>query len=139
MAKTTATPGYSGKPLAAKLGLAAGQRVVTRHAPDELADWLGSLPERVTLCDRPGKNTDLAVVFVTKKAVLAKEFGKLAGYAAPKGMIWVCWPKKSANVPSDLDENIVREVGLAEGWVDVKVCAVSEVWSGLKFLRRKAK
>jgi len=76
------------------------------------------------------------MVFTKSKAPLTKEFQRISRLLAPAGMLWVSWPKKSSGVPTDLDENIVREIGLSAGLVDVKVCAVSEVWSGLKFVRR---
>ena len=76
------------------------------------------------------------MVFTKSNATLVKEFRRISKLLAPAGMLWVSWPKKSSGVAADLDENIVREIGLAAGLVDVKVCAVSEVWSGLKFVRR---
>ncbi len=79
---------------------------------------------------------DFAMVFTKSKAALAKEFTRISKGLAPAGMLWVSWPKKSSGVATDLDENIVRQIGLAAGLVDVKVCAVTEVWSGLKFVRR---
>jgi hypothetical protein len=79
---------------------------------------------------------DFAIFFTKSKAALAKEFKRISKLLAPAGMLWISWPKKSSGVATDLDENIVREIGLAAGLVDVKVCAVTEVWSGLKFVRR---
>lgn len=79
---------------------------------------------------------DFAMVFTKSKPVLAKEFQRMTKRLAPSGMLWVSWPKKSSGVATDLDENIIREIGLAAGLVDVKVCAVTDVWSGLKFVRR---
>jgi len=79
---------------------------------------------------------DFAIVFTKSRARLVKEFKRLTSQLAPAGMLWVSWPKKSSGVATDLDENMVREIGLAAGLVDVKVCAVTEVWSGLKFVRR---
>ena len=79
---------------------------------------------------------DFTMIFTKSKTVLAKEFRRIAKLLTPAGMLWVSWPKKSSGVATDLDENIVREIGLAAGLVDVKVCAVTEVWSGLKFVRR---
>jgi hypothetical protein len=135
--KKPSTSGYSGKPLPQKMGLIAGQRVAFLHPPKEWDDLIGPMPADVTRFAKPAKDLDLAVLFVTERRTLAKEFPKLTAHMAAKGMIWVSWPKKSAKVKTDLDENVVREIGLDENWVDVKVCAVSEVWSGLKFLRRK--
>lgn len=137
--KRPSNSGYSGKPLPQKLGLAAGQRVAFLHVPGDWNDLIGLLPADVTQFAKPVKDLDLAVLFVTERRVLAREFPKLTTQMAAKGMIWVSWPKKSAKVKTDLDENIVREIGLEEYWVDVKVCAISEIWSGLKFLRRKKK
>ncbi|HKE22457.1 MAG TPA: hypothetical protein VKB88_08710, partial [Bryobacteraceae bacterium] len=78
----------------------------------------------------------LAIIFTTASASLSREFRRLAKQLAPAGMLWVSWPKKTSGVPTDLNENRVRDIGLAAGLVDVKVCAVTEVWSGLKFVRR---
>lgn len=133
------TSGYSGKPLAVKLGLKAKQRVGTDQAPAELMEWLGPLPGNVTVGHRPCANTDLAIVFATDAHRLASRFASWASKMAIGGMLWVAWPKKAAKVATNLTEDVVREIGLAEGWVDVKVCAISEVWSGLKFLRRRTK
>jgi hypothetical protein len=79
---------------------------------------------------------DFAMIFTKSKAELAREFRRISKLLAPAGMLWVSWPKKSSGVATDLNENIVREIGLATGLVDVKVCAVTDVWSGLKFVRR---
>ncbi len=97
------------------------------------------MPADVKRFKKLADNLDLAVLFVTERAVLAKALSKLTKHMAIGGMIWVSWPKKAAKVTTDIDENVVREVGLATDWVDVKVCAVSDVWSGLKFLRRRKK
>lgn len=135
--KGPSTTGYSGKPLPQKLGLAAGQRVAFLHAPDHWDDLIGPMPSDVVRAAKLTPDLNLAVLFVTERKVLAKEFAPITKQMAQGGMIWVCWPKKSAKMESDLDENIVRDIGLKENWVDVKVCAVSEIWSGLKFLRRR--
>lgn len=79
---------------------------------------------------------DFAMVFTKSKTELTREFKSISKRLAPAGMLWVSWPKKSSGVAADLDENVVREIGLAAGLVDVKVCAVTETWSGLKFVRR---
>jgi hypothetical protein len=79
---------------------------------------------------------DFAMLFTKSKAELAQEFKRISKSLTPAGMLWVSWPKKSSGVATDLDENIVREIGLAAGLVDVKVCAVTDIWSGLKFVRR---
>ncbi len=138
-ANASSTVGYSGKPLPQKLGLAEGQRIAFLHAPDDWDRIIGPMPADVKRFSKLADNLDLAVLFVVERAVLAQEFPKLTEHMAIGGMIWVSWPKKAAKVTTDIDENIVREVCLATDWVDVKVCAVSEVWSGLKFLRRRKK
>lgn len=131
------TSDYSGKPLPQKLGLTEGQRVAFLHAPEDWDSIIGPMPANVLRYAKPVKDLDMVVLFVTEALVLAKEFPKLTERMAAKGMIWVAWPKKSAKVNTDVDENTIREVGLKKNWVDVKVCAISEIWSGLKFLRRK--
>ncbi len=138
-ANTPSTVGYSGKPVPKKLGLTEGQRVAFLHAPENWDSLIGPMPADVKRFNKLADNLDLAVLFVTERAVLAKAFPKLTKHMAIGGVIWVSWPKKAAKVTTDIDENVVREVGLATDWVDVKVCAVSEVWSGLKFLRRRKK
>ncbi len=105
-------------------------------APDEV---LSELKEEVAKCEAAsnGKTPlDFAMVFTKSKTELSKEFRRISKLLAPAGMLWVSWPKKSSGVATDLDENLVRDIGLAAGLVDVKVCAVTDVWSGLKFVRR---
>jgi len=104
------------------------------NAPAEVrAELLTALGE----CEmKAGDLLDFAMMFTKSRAELAKEFSRMAKLLAPAGMLWVSWPKKSSGVASDLDENLVRGIGLDAGLVDVKVCAVTEVWSGLKFVRR---
>jgi hypothetical protein len=129
-------PGYSGTPLPKKLGIKAGFRVHLVDAPPEVRTELSA---DLAACEivRDGKAPlDFAMLFTKSKTTLTREFKRIAKLLAPAGMLWVSWPKKSSGVATDLDENIVREIGLAAGLVDVKVCAVTEVWSGLKFVRR---
>jgi len=129
-------PGYSGTPLPKKLGLKDGLRVQFIAAP---ADVRAELKDALAGCqlvrDQKGP-LDFAMVFTKSKTELTKEFRTISKLLAPAGMLWVSWPKKSSGVATDLDENRVRGVGLAAGLVDVKVCAVTDVWSGLKFVRR---
>jgi|SRR5271165_4249372 len=129
-------PGYSGTPLPKKLGIKEGFRVCFVAAP---SDVLSELKAALASCEA-GPNgkapIDFAMVFTKSRADLTKEFRRVSKQLAPAGMLWVSWPKKSSGVTTDLDENIVRDIGLAAGLVDVKVCAVTEVWSGLKFVRR---
>jgi hypothetical protein len=129
-------PGYSGTPLPKKLGIKPGFRVQLVDAPPEVHS---ELKTELAVCEHAtdGKlPLDFAMLFTKSKARLAREFKRIAKLLTPSGILWVSWPKKSSGVTTDLDENIVREIGLAVGLVDVKVCAVTEVWSGLKFVRR---
>lgn len=129
-------PGYSGTPLPKKLGIKDGFRVQFVAAPSEV---LAELKASLNGCSvvRDGKAAlDFAMIFTKSKTELTKEFKRIAKTLAPAGMLWVSWPKKSSGVATDLDENTVRDIGLSAGLVDVKVCAVTEVWSGLKFVRR---
>jgi len=129
-------PGYSGTPLPKKLGIKDGFRVCLVDSPQEVHQELKPSLDKCEIAHDGKAPLDFAIVFTKSKAALAKEFQQISRQLAPAGMLWVSWPKKSSGVASDLDENIVREVGLAAGLVDVKVCAVTEVWSGLKFVRR---
>jgi hypothetical protein len=129
-------PGYSGTPLTKKLGIKPKQRVTFVGLP---ADVRGELREALSGCElaRDGRRPlDFAMVFAKEQAGLKPGFARLARLLAPAGMLWVAWPKKASGMATDMNENGVRRIGLAAGLVDVKVCAVSEVWSGLKFVRR---
>ena len=128
-------PGYSGTPLPKKLGIKAGFRVQLANAPAEVR---AELREALAECAvaKPGDALDFAMIFTKSRAELTKEFSRIAKRLAPAGMLWVSWPKKSSGVNTDVDEHGVRGIGLDAGLVDVKVCAVTEVWSGLKFVRR---
>jgi hypothetical protein len=129
-------PGYSGTPLPKKLGIKPGARVCLVDAPPEvLAELSTALAGCETVSD--GKAAlDFAIVFTKSKVQLTKDFKRICKLLAPPGMLWVSWPKRSSGVATDLDENRVREIGLEAGLVDVKICAVTVVWSGLKFVRR---
>ncbi|MGA8622658.1 MAG: DUF3052 domain-containing protein [Candidatus Sulfotelmatobacter sp.] len=128
-------PGYSGTPLPRKLGIKAGFRVRLVNAPTGVRAELGdALAECEVL--KQGDALDLAMMFTDSRRELTKEFLRISKVLAPAGMLWVCWPKKSSGVATDLNGDAVRAVGLDAGLVDVKVCAVTEVWSGLKFVRR---
>ena len=127
-------PGYSGTPLPKKLGIKAGLRVHLCNAPTEVR---AELKVALAECTQAkGGTLDFAMLFTKSRVELEKEFPRLARLLTPAGMLWVSWPKKSSGVAADVDENIIRDTGLAVGLVDVKVCAVSEIWSGLKFVRR---
>ena len=131
------TAGYSGTPLAKKLGVKSGTRLVPLHAPDGYADWLRPLPPDVQLAARTGATTDIVHLFVTRRADLARELARLRTTLRPDAALWVSWPKKAAKVPTDVTEDVIREVALPLGFVDIKVCAVTDVWSGLKLVVRK--
>src|ERR1700734_3855106 len=128
-------PGYSGTPLPKKLGIKAGFRVQLANAPAEVR---AELRQALAECHevKKGDELDFAMVFTKSGAELTREFSRIAKMLAPAGMLWVSWPKKSSGVVTDVDVHGVRGIGLAAGLVDVKVCAVTEVWSGLKFVRR---
>lgn len=126
--------GYSGTPLPKKLGIKPGACVALHEAPSEVKKELASALRE---CKQSKSGPlDFAMLFVTRKAELQRRFSEVASQLAPAGMLWVSWPKKTSGVVSDLDENIVRDIGLKAGLVDVKVCAVTEIWSGLKFVIR---
>src|SRR5579863_6665409 len=129
-------PGYSGTPLPKKLGIKDGLRVHLTGIPPEVR---AALSAELSRCKTRADGDDLldfAMVFAKFKATLISEVEGLAARLATAGMLWISWPKKSSGVTTDLDENVVRQIGLAAGLVDVKVCAVTEIWSGLKFVRR---
>lgn len=128
-------PGYSGTPLPKKLGINAGFRVQLANAPAEVRAELRDALADCTAAKDSGA-LDFAMIFTKSRAELTKEFPRIAKMLAPAGMLWVSWPKKISGVLTDLDENVVRGIGLDAGLVDVKVCAVTDVWSGLKFVRR---
>ena len=129
-------PGYSGTPLPKKLGIKDGFRISLIEVPAEVRKELKSAIARCENVGDAKTPLDFAMLFTKSPAQLAKEFVRISKQLAPAGMLWIGWPKKSSGVPTDLDENKVRDIGLAAGLVDVKVCAVTEVWSGLKFARR---
>lgn len=130
--------GYSGKPLAGKLGLRPGSRVLTVAAPRDYRRLLGEFPDGVRFSARGAGPYDLVHLFVTTRAGLAARLPALTGRVTPAGAIWVSWPKRAAKVPTDVTEDTVRGIALPLGLVDVKVCAVNEVWSGLKLVVRVA-
>ena len=127
--------GYSGTPLVKKLGIKEGHSILIVKAPNDFEQQL-ELPERVTVNGKSKKPVDFVLLFVQSQRALEKDFSRYALRLTPAGMLWVSWPKKTSGVQSDLNENIVRDIGLSKGMVDVKVCAVDEVWSGLKFVFR---
>lgn len=129
--------GYSGTPLAQKLGVKTGQRTWRYHMPDSVAQEIDSAGSVPTLLARPQSGLDMAHVFVTRRKELDEVLPRLRALLAPAGVIWVSWPKKAAKLDTDMTENAVRAVALPLGLVDTKVCAVDAVWSGLKLVIRK--
>lgn len=129
--------GYSGTPLAGKLGIKPGCRLVHVNAPAHLMDLLAPLPADVALATQPSASTTLLHLFTTSRAELGQLLAQYRQLLNPEGVVWVSWPKKAAKVQTDVTEDTVRELALPLGWVDIKVCAVDEVWSGLKLVVRK--
>ena len=127
--------GYSQTPLVRKLGIKPGFNIALVTAPPGYANEL-DLPPDVTINSGSGKPLDFAQLFVKREKELKTKFSRYAKRLNASGMLWVSWPKKSSGVSTDLSENIVRTIGLDAGLVDVKICAVDEVWSGLKFVYR---
>lgn len=130
--------GYSGTPLAKKLGIKPSMTLVALDAPREYRSWLGELPAGVTIASKPGGNLLAAHVFVTSKPNLAKHLTAFRKQMDPSGFLWVSWPKKASKVATDVTEDVIRELALPLGFVDIKVCAVSDVWSGLKLVIRRS-
>jgi len=132
------TVGYSGTPLARKLGIAAGCRVVVVNEPAGYRDWLAPLPAGVRFEAQVSTAVDLVHVFTDRRTELALQLDSCRAGIAPDAAVWVSWPKKASKLPTDITEDTIRELALPLGFVDVKVCAVNEVWSGLKVVIRKA-
>jgi hypothetical protein len=129
--------GYSGTPLAKKLGIKEGFKVLTIQAPAEYQALLAPVPQSVEFTGTANRSTNLAHVFATKRTVLTRWLPALRKRLSPEAAVWVSWPKKSSNLATDITEDTIRAVALPLGFVDIKVCAVTEVWSGLKLVVRK--
>ena len=135
--KVIGQAGYSGTPLAKKLGIGAGSRVLAIESPPGYAALLAPLPEGVQFQPDVDAGTDVVHLFTTQRSVLERELKRLRPLIAAAAAVWVSWPKKASKMPTDITEDTIREVALPLGFVDVKVCAVSDVWSGLKLVIRK--
>ena len=133
----SAAAGYSGTPLVKKLGVKEGHRVAWLGAPDGFPDLVGELPAGVKASSRLSTHTDVLVQFTRARAELGKRLPKLREAVFPDGSAWVAWPKRSSGVETDVTEDVVRELALPLGLVDVKVIAIDETWSGLKLVVRK--
>lgn len=128
--------GYSGTPLPRKLGIKPGARLALIGAPEDFAAVLGALPEGVTVRSTAHGPLDVALYFTTRRLDLERRFGALAKALDQAGGLWIAWPKRTSGVPTDLTENVIRDIGLAAGLVDNKVCAIDDTWSGLRFVIR---
>ena len=131
------TSGYSGTPLAKKLSLKDGMRVWRSGMPQSVRDEIAGSGLDFLFLDEPDPPIEAAHLFVTERADLEAKLRHLMLLLAPSGFIWVSWPKKASKLPTDIAEDIIREICLPMGLVDVKVCAVDETWSGLKLMIRK--
>jgi len=127
--------GYSGTPLVKKLGIKENSQIAFVNAPAGFVNEL-NLPKGVNINARASNPLDFILLFVKSKRELETKFSLQAAKPTPSGMLWISWPKKVSGVVTDLTENVVRDVGLVNGMVDLKVCAVDDVWSGLKFVFR---
>ena len=128
--------GYSSTPLTKKLGIKEGSRIGLVNAPKGFQSELGELPENAEFVARLKNSLDIILFFVLTQRELARDFSKLAKKLVADGMIWIAWPKKSSGVTTDLSFESVQRIGLDAGLVDVKICAVDDTWSGLKFVYR---
>ena len=129
--------GYSGTPLVKKLGFKEGFRTGLVNPPKGIQKELAPLPNNLSVSvDTLTKPLDLIILFADSQKMVKTEFLKLARKLRQNGMLWIAWPKKASGIATDLSENTVRDIGLAAGLVDVKVCAINDVWSGLKFVYR---
>jgi hypothetical protein len=128
--------GYSGTPLVKKLGIKAGARVALINAPADFQTTLAELPDDVKFMKSTAKSLDLILCFVLSERILLRDFANLAQRLTSNGMIWIAWPKKSSGVQTDLTFERVQRIGLDAGLVDVKICAIDDTWSGLKFVYR---
>jgi hypothetical protein len=132
------TVGYSGTPLQKKLGIKVGMSIALLNAPPDIDTVLGELPDGVTTSRRLTGHRDLVLIFITRQVDLASRLASLTAAIAPNGMIWVAWPKRASKIDTDMTEDVIRDIVLpSSGLVDVKVCAIDQVWSGLKLVIRK--
>ena len=129
--------GYSGTPLAAKLGIKAGMAVRAANAPKGYRELLAPLPDGASILTRTERKPDLVHHFSTRRLELGKALASYRRMLSDQTALWISWPKKAARLPTDITEDTIRELALPLGYVDVKVCAVSDVWSGLKLVVRK--
>lgn len=131
------TAGYSGTPLAKKLGIKEGHVVALLNGPDHFEELVAPLPPSVTTRTSARGKADVVLLFTKSRSEFERRLDSLGRMIYPNAMIWVCWPKKASKVPTDMTEDVVRAVALPTGLVDVKVCAIDATWSGLKVVWRK--
>lgn len=129
--------GYSGTPLAKKLGISAGMTLHVVDAPSNYRELVDPLPEGARLVTRVTTGTTMVHLFATDREALQARLRRYRDTLGPEAIVWVSWPKKSAKVPTTVTEDVIRTIALPMGWVDIKVCAVDETWSGLKLVVRK--
>jgi hypothetical protein len=129
--------GYSGTPLPKKLGITDGTRFAVRSAPAGFAATLGELPPGAECRSQVRRGLDVVIAFFTERSALAPSWGRLTAAVAPNGTVWVAWPKRSSGIATDITEDVLRDELLPSGWVDNKVCAIDETWSGLRFALRR--
>jgi len=129
--------GYSGTPLPKKLGITGGTRFAVRSAPAGFAHTLGELPPDAEWKRQIRPPLDVVVAFFTERVALAPSWTRLTAAVAPNGTVWIAWPKRASGVPTDITEDVLRDELLPSGWVDNKVCAIDETWSGLRFALRR--
>lgn len=129
--------GYSGTPLQKKLGIKEGSIFAIRHAPDGFEATLGHLPAAAEWRRQVRPGLDVVVAFYTRRAPMVREWPRLTAAVAPNGTVWIAWPKRASKVPTDITEDTLRAEFLPTGWVDNKVCAIDETWSGLRFALRR--
>jgi hypothetical protein len=129
--------GYSGTPLPQKLGIKAAMTVVALNAPPNYRRLLGKIPSDVKFANRVGAKSNFIHFFTKDRTELAKQLKLLRKKIVDNGVVWISWPKKSSGVPTDITEDVIRDLALPIGFVDIKVCAVDETWSGLKLMIRK--
>jgi hypothetical protein len=130
--------GYSGTPLVDKLGIREESRVALLGAPAGFVELLEPLPRGVKIARRAGAQSDIVQLFATRSEELQAELVRLRALLRPDAVLWISWPKKASKVPTTITEETIRELALPLGWVDIKVCAVDETWSGLKLVVRKS-
>jgi hypothetical protein len=129
--------GYSGTPLPKKLGITEGKRFAVRSAPAGFADTLGELPPGADCFHQVRPGLDIVIAFFTERAALARSWATLTAAVTPNGTVWVAWPKRASGVATDITEDVLRDELLPSGWIDNKVCAIDETWSGLRFALRR--